>query len=116
MIFYVHPFIDLILLTVRALSMFFYYTKTQTGDGICCVCNSFVNPEKVVHICDECNYGSHQGRCVICGNAGVTDAYYCRECVQLENDRNGCPKIVNLGATKTDLFYERKKWGWKKRS
>jgi hypothetical protein len=27
----------------------------------------------------------------------------------------GCPKIVNLGATKTDLFYERKKYGFKKR-
>jgi PHD finger-like domain-containing protein 5A len=64
----------------------------------------------VVHICDECNYGSHQGRCVVCGNPGVTDAYYCRECVQLAQDRNGCPKIVNLGATKTDLFYERKKY------
>lgn len=88
---------------------------SYTGDGLCCVCNSFVNPEKVVHICDECNYGSHQGRCVICGNPGVTDAYYCRECVQLENDRNGCPKIVNLGSTKTDLFYERKKYGFKKR-
>ena len=73
-----------------------------TGDGLCCVCNSFVNPDKVVHICDECNYGSHQGRCVICGNAGVTDAYYCRECVQLENDRNGCPKIgKNAYSSKT---------------
>ena len=86
----------------------------HAGDGLCCVCNSFVNPEKVVHICDECNYGSHQGRCVICGNQGVTDAKYCRECVQLGNDRNGCPKIVNLGATKTDLFYERKKYGFTK--
>mmetsp|Transcript_1511 Transcript_1511/g.2113 ORF Transcript_1511/g.2113 Transcript_1511/m.2113 type:complete len:111 (+) Transcript_1511:251-583(+) len=84
-------------------------------DGLCCVCNSFVNPEKLVHICDECNYGSHEGRCTICGNPGVTDAFYCRECVQLEKDRDGCPKIVNLGATKTDLFYERKKYGFKKR-
>lgn len=29
--------------------------------------------------------------------------------------RDGCPKIVNLGSSKTDLFYERKKYGFKKR-
>ena len=32
-----------------------------------------------------------------------------------EKDRDGCPKIVNLGTSKTDLFYERKKYGFKKR-
>ena len=26
-----------------------------------------------------------------------------------------CPKIINLGSAKTDLFYERKKYGFKKR-
>ena len=56
----------------------------HTGDGLCAICNSFVNPDTLVHICDECNYGSLEGRCVICGLPGVTDAYYCRECVQLE--------------------------------
>ena len=34
---------------------------------------------------------------------------------QMEKDRDGCPKIVNLGSSKTDLFYERKKYGFKKR-
>ncbi|KAL2650992.1 hypothetical protein R1flu_019120 [Riccia fluitans] len=43
------------------------------------------------------------------------DAYYCKECTQQEKDRDGCPKIVNLGGAKTDLFYERKKYGFKKR-
>jgi hypothetical protein len=52
----------------------------------------------MVHICDECNYGSNENRCVVCGNVGVTDAYYCRECVQQEKNRDGCPKVVNLGA------------------
>ncbi|KAK2640734.1 hypothetical protein Ddye_022497 [Dipteronia dyeriana] len=27
---------------------------------------------------------------------------------------DGCPKVVNLGSAKTDLFYERKKYGYKK--
>jgi hypothetical protein len=30
-------------------------------------------------------------------------------------NRYGCPKIVNLGSSQTDLFYERKKYGFKKR-
>ncbi|KAI3932334.1 hypothetical protein MKW98_025054, partial [Papaver atlanticum] len=54
-------------------------------------------------------------RCVICGGVGISDAYYCKECTQQEKDRDGCPKIVNLGSAKTDLFYERKKYGFKKR-
>jgi len=39
-----------------------------------------------VKICDECNYGSYQGRCTICGGPGISDAYYCKECVQMEKD------------------------------
>ncbi|KAA3670998.1 PHD finger-like domain-containing protein 5A, partial [Paragonimus westermani] len=84
-------------------------------DGKCVICDSYVRPCTLVRICDECNYGSYQGRCVICGGPGVSDAYYCRQCTCMEKDRDGCPKIVNLGSAKTDLFYERKKYGFKKR-
>lgn len=77
-------------------------------DGKCVICDSYVRPCTLVRICDECNYGSYQGRCVICGGPGVSDAYYCKECTIQEKDRDGCPKIVNLGSSKTDLFYERK--------
>ncbi|KUF77883.1 Pre-mRNA-splicing factor ini1 [Phytophthora nicotianae] len=87
----------------------------EKDDGKCVICDSYVRPCTLVRICDECNYGSYQGRCVICGGPGISDAYYCRECTQLEKDRDGCPKIVNLGSSKTDLFYERKKYGFKKR-
>ena len=59
-----------------------------------------MNPNTLVHICDECNYGSNENRCVVCGNVGVTDAYYCRECVQQGKHCEGCPKIVNLGAVR----------------
>jgi PHD finger-like domain-containing protein 5A len=84
-------------------------------DGKCVICDSYVRPCTLVRVCDECNYGSFQGRCVICGGVGISDAYYCKECTQQEKDRDGCPKIVNLGSAKTDLFYERKKYGFKKR-
>jgi PHD finger-like domain-containing protein 5A len=86
-----------------------------------------------VRICDECNYGSFAGKCVVCGGngnfrkdntskswfhltrnlSGVSDAYYCRECTSLEKDRDGCPKIVNLGMAKMDRYYDRKKYGGK---
>uniref|UniRef100_A0A8B9U5T1 PHD finger-like domain-containing protein 5A n=1 Tax=Anas zonorhyncha TaxID=75864 RepID=A0A8B9U5T1_9AVES len=90
-------------------------TVLLSGDGKCVICDSYVRPCTLVRICDECNYGSYQGRCVICGGPGVSDAYYCKECTIQEKDRDGCPKIVNLGSSKTDLFYERKKYGFKKR-
>merc|ERR1712032_601106 len=61
-------------------------------------------------LCEKCD-----GRCVICGGPGISDAYYCKECTVQEKDRDGCPKIVNLGSSKTDLFYEMKKYGFKKR-
>ena len=58
---------------------------------------------------------SIKGRCAICGAPGISDAFYCRECTLQEKDRDGCPKIINLGSARSDLFYERKKYGFKKR-
>ena len=42
----------------------------------------------------------------MCGGHGVSDAYYCEECVAQEKDRDGCPKVINIGGAKTDAFYE----------
>ncbi|KAM1222272.1 hypothetical protein ACFX2J_009823 [Malus domestica] len=53
--------------------------------------------------------------CEKCDGVRISDAYYRKECTQQEKDRDGCPKIVNLGSAKTDMFYERKKYGFKKR-
>ncbi|KAJ5066561.1 hypothetical protein M0811_13498 [Anaeramoeba ignava] len=79
-------------------------------DGRCPICDSYVNPTKLVRICDECSYGSNQGKCIICGGAGVSDAYYCKQCVLQGKDRDGCPRIVNLGAARADDYYEQKKY------
>lgn len=57
-------------------------------DGKCVICDSYVRPCTLVRICDECNYGSYQGRCVTCGGPGVSDAYYCKECTIQEKDVN----------------------------
>ena len=65
-------------------------------DGKCVICDSYVRPCTLVKICDECNFGSFQGRCTICGGPGISDAYYCKECTQMEKDRDGCPKRTKL--------------------
>lgn len=60
--------------------------RNVVGDGKCVICDTYVRPCTLVHICDECNYGSYQGRCVICGGPGVSDAYYCKECTVMQKD------------------------------
>lgn len=84
-LFFVHVFYVQIL-------VFFSPVCTAIGrlcekcDGKCVICDSYVRPCTLVRICDECNYGSYQGRCVICGGPGVSDAYYCKECTVQEKD------------------------------
>jgi len=73
-------------------------------DGKCPVCDSYVRPTTLVRICDECSFGNYQNKCVVCGGEGISDAFYCFECTRLEKDRDGCPKIINLGSSRTDLF------------
>jgi PHD finger-like domain-containing protein 5A len=80
-------------------------------DGRCVLCDSFVKQATLVRVCDECNYGSFAGKCVVCGGNGVADAYYCKECTSLEKDREGCPKIVNVSTSRIDLHYDRKRYG-----
>ena len=36
------------------------------GDGKCCICDSYVRPHVLVHICDDCNYGSFEVRKRVC--------------------------------------------------
>jgi PHD finger-like domain-containing protein 5A len=78
-------------------------------DGRCPSCDSFVRPSAKARICEECAFGKNGEKCVVCGNHGVSDAYYCYECVMLEKDRDGCPNILNIGSSRRDIFYEKKK-------
>ncbi|CEF64443.1 PHF5-like family and Gamma-tubulin complex component protein family-containing protein [Strongyloides ratti] len=82
-------------------------------DGRCVICDSHIirNISSPVRVCEDCSYGICQNRCLICNAPGTTDAYYCTECTLLEKDRDGCPKILNVGTARTDIFYERKKYG-----
>lgn len=54
--------------------------------------------------------GCHLHTCIL---AVVLPVAHASRCPALQRD--GCPKIINLGSAKTDLFYERKKYGFRKR-
>lgn len=45
-------------------------TLTLVGVMVSPVCDSYVRPETLVRICDECNFGTYGGRCIICGSPG----------------------------------------------
>ena len=94
-------------------------------DGKCPVCDSTVAPTTLVHICDECNYGSNRaasagtantstllssgatltqsGKCVICNGPGVADAFYCKQCKKIEKD-----VITTLSIFLYFIFVERR--------
>lgn len=75
----------------------------------CVICDSFVKLARKVRICDECAFGKGAESCLICSRPAVADAYVCKPCVLRERDREGCPSILNVGSTKTDAFYTRKR-------
>ena len=75
-------------------------------DGKCVVCDSYVRPATLVRICDECNYGSYAGRCVICGGIGISDAYYCKECTQQEKDVRPLPLPPHSLPTPTQPIHQ----------
>jgi PHD finger-like domain-containing protein 5A len=47
---------------------------------------------------------------VLCNGPGIADAFYCAECTVQEKDRDGCPKVINLGSARTDLYYARERY------
>lgn len=78
-------------------------------DGRCPICDSYVRPTEEVRICDECAFGNFGSKCIICGNQGVSSAYYCFECVRTEKNRDGCPKVTTIGSSRSDYYYEKKR-------
>lgn len=79
-------------------------------DGRCVICDSYVRPADAVRICDECSFGNDRERCIVCGGIAVSEAYYCHECCLQEKDRDGCPRIINIGSARLDMFYDKKKY------
>merc|ERR1712157_249377 len=91
------------------------FCRKQTGvsigtlclkcDGKCVICDSYVRPCLLVRLCKDCDYAGGCSRCIICNGVSVSDAYYCKECVMTEKERDGCPKIINVCTSKINLFY-----------
>jgi PHD finger-like domain-containing protein 5A len=96
-----------------------------SGDGKCVVCESFVNPARPAHICDDCAAGRSAERCIVCGAASaVSPAFYCTECVVHNRHwfvqlpfcsvsrcislpfSDGCPRVINLGTAAADKHFD----------
>lgn len=92
-------------------------TGSETGlvcpqcDGRCPSCDSLVKPTTRARICAECSLGHLVNKCILCGNntSEGTPAYYCLECVRMEKDREGCPRILNMGSSRTEVAFRKKK-------
>merc|ERR1712032_675165 len=90
-----------------------YCVLCDNCDGKCVICDAFINPCKVVNLCEEC-YIYNLKTCIVCSTSGFSKAFYCRECVIMEKDarffylnigkRDGCPKIINSVKSKIDLY------------
>ncbi|KAL0238569.1 hypothetical protein GEMRC1_013042 [Eukaryota sp. GEM-RC1] len=65
-------------------------------EGRCVICDSYVHPHTIVHVCDECHLGPSADRCIICSKIGVSDAFYCRQCVLSDRDKDGCPRVTQI--------------------
>ena len=78
-------------------------------EGRCPLCDSRALSTTPVRVCGECAFGPNKDRCILCGNPAKYTAYYCRECVLLGKDRDGCPRIINSGLSRNDRAYERKR-------
>ncbi|CUS22019.1 LAQU0S04e06304g1_1 [Lachancea quebecensis] len=77
-------------------------------DGKCPICDSYVRPKSKVRICEQCSFGANWKKCIICGQMGTSDAFYCWECCRLEKNKDGCPRILNVGSNRTDKHFEKK--------
>ncbi|KAH3902925.1 probable Pre-mRNA-splicing factor RDS3 [Saccharomycodes ludwigii] len=76
-------------------------------DGRCPICDSMVNPTIKVRICDQCSNNTTKETCIICGakNLAKNTAYYCYQCYILEKNKDGCPKVINVGNNKIERHF-----------
>lgn len=67
-------------------------------EGRCVICDGFTDLVQVARLCDECGHGREaESRCMFCGNhRAAHPAMYCRRCVMLQKDQDGCPRVMNL--------------------
>eukprot|EP00758_Cryptobia_borreli_P005492 Tbor_TRINITY_DN4896_c0_g2::TRINITY_DN4896_c0_g2_i2::g.1283::m.1283/K12834/PHF5A; PHD finger-like domain-containing protein 5A len=91
-----------------------YMCRKRTGTSIglvcekhedrCVICDSFSQLELEVRVCDDCGYSKTQlKKCIVCGvPKAVNPGLYCKYCVALENDRNGCPVAMATADSKRD--------------
>jgi PHD finger-like domain-containing protein 5A len=74
-----------------------------------------VNSSLPARICDECKHSVSDEQCILCGSRLPTNVeteppigYYCDECVTMQYDRVGCPRVTNTTDDRIMRFYGKK--------
>ena len=78
-------------------------------EGKCPICDSVATEGERVRICGECSFGSLKEKCIVCGSIAKNPVYYCQNCILLGKNRDGCPRIINSGFNRSDVYFEKKK-------
>lgn len=83
----------------------------EACEGRCPLCNSPTDKIKCepCHLCGECSFGALKDKCIVCSSPAKYPAYFCENCTLLGKDRDGCPRVINVGINRSDKFYERKR-------
>ena len=81
----------------------------ENCEGRCPICDSPVDNGEVVKICGNCSFGQLKDRCIVCGAPAKHVAYYCQNCVLLGKNRDGCPRIINVGLSRSDMYFEKRR-------
>ncbi|KAL0229886.1 hypothetical protein PCE1_003450 [Barthelona sp. PCE] len=85
----------------------------QRCSGKCIVCDSHVNLVKRAKMCITCATNQNES-CVVCSTDikegdPTFPGEYCRECVLLERDKDGCPATGSVSITRIDDFYHKRR-------
>jgi PHD finger-like domain-containing protein 5A len=76
-------------------------------EGRCILCDSQSLLQTMVRICDECSHPTVKDQCVVCHSHAVSAAQYCDSCVELEYDRDGCPRVTKSPSQKVAAHFNR---------
>ncbi|CCH61867.1 hypothetical protein TBLA_0F03290 [Henningerozyma blattae CBS 6284] len=76
-------------------------------DGKCPLCDSYTDPTVPVRLCAQCSQGRSAKNCIICGNPnGIVTAHFCAECCRAERNRDGCPRVLNVGNNRLEHHFD----------
>ena len=78
-------------------------------EGRCILCDSHSNLIFPARICQDCSSRLTVDTCILCQQKASGDAYYCSDCVELEYDRDGCPRVTSPSSHRVAKHFDAKR-------